>query len=193
MSARTCKLILPLLLSSLSRRTEGALFLLPGYLLVPQLTPHRVFPQLAIFLVSPASLPPHILHIAHHYIRTALVLIAVVALIGPLRKSAQMAPAHARARVSNAGICAVHFGIDNAGRDGQHNMRDLSRDMDLDMVGPLETDLHVCRRSLGSFEASGWFQAPLILLRYVVADSHAKRRECLHAPINDQELPLRGS
>ncbi|KAN0120924.1 Frag1/DRAM/Sfk1 family domain containing protein [Russula decolorans] len=94
---------------------------------------------------SPASLPP-IPHIARRYIRTALALIAVVALIGPLRKSAQMAPtpapAHARARIVNAGIWAVHFGIDNAGRDSQHSMRDLFRDMDLDVVGLLETDLH---------------------------------------------------
>lgn len=55
------------------------------------------------------------------------------------------APAHARARILNAGIWAVHFGIDNAGRDSQRNMRDLFRDMDLDVVGLLETDLHVSR------------------------------------------------
>ena len=101
-----------------------------------------------------------------------------------------LAPTHARARILNAGVWAVHFGIDNAGRNNQHNMRDLSRDMDLDMVCPLETDLPVNRRSLGSFEASGRFQAPLILLRYVVADSHAKHCEYLHAPTNSQELPV---
>ena len=104
---------------------------------------------------------PPIPHLARRYIRTALALIAVVALIGPLRKSAQMAPtpapAHARARILNAGIWAVHFGIDNAGRDSQRSMRDLFRDMDLDVVGLLETDLHVSRESLRRFEISGLF------------------------------------
>ncbi|KAI9440116.1 Frag1/DRAM/Sfk1 family-domain-containing protein [Lactarius indigo] len=88
------------------------------------------------------SVPP----LARRYIRASLALIAVAALVGPLRGSAPPtpvpAPAHARARILNAGIWAVHFGIDNAGRDSQHGMRDLFRDMDLDVVGLLETDLH---------------------------------------------------
>jgi len=45
-------------------------------------------------------------------------------------------------RIVNAGIWAVHFGFDNAGRDSQRRMRDLVRDMDLDLLGLLETDLH---------------------------------------------------
>ncbi len=73
----------------------------------------------------------------------------MAALVGPLRRSAPPtpvpAPAHARARLVNAGIWAVHFGIDNAGRDSQRGMRDLFRDMDLDVVGLLETDLHVSK------------------------------------------------
>ncbi|KAI9451059.1 Frag1/DRAM/Sfk1 family-domain-containing protein [Lactarius psammicola] len=84
--------------------------------------------------------------LARRYIRASLALIAVAALVGPLRRSAPPtpvpAPAHARARLVNAGIWAVHFGIDNAGRDSQRGMRDLFRDMDLDVVGLLETDLH---------------------------------------------------
>jgi len=36
----------------------------------------------------------------------------------------------------------VHFGIDNEGRDSQRRMRDLVGDMQLDVVGLLETDLH---------------------------------------------------
>ncbi|KAH8977705.1 hypothetical protein EDB86DRAFT_3000184 [Lactarius hatsudake] len=84
--------------------------------------------------------------LARRYIRASLALIAVAALVGPLRRSAPPTPvpvpAHARARILNAGIWAVHFGIDNAGRDSQRGMRDLFRDMDLDIVGLLETDLH---------------------------------------------------
>jgi hypothetical protein len=73
----------------------------------------------------------------------------VAALIGPLRRSSPPtpapAPAHARAGILNAGIWTVHFGIDNAGRDSQRGMRDLFRDMDLEIVGLLETDLHVSK------------------------------------------------
>ncbi|TFK50059.1 hypothetical protein OE88DRAFT_1661586 [Heliocybe sulcata] len=45
-------------------------------------------------------------------------------------------------RIVRAGIWTVHFGIDNEGRDSQRRMRDLIRDMELDVVGLLETDLH---------------------------------------------------
>jgi len=109
---------------------------------------------------APLSLSP-IPRLARRYIRTTLALIAIAAFIGPLTRSAPPAPApapaHARARILNAGIWAVHFGIDNGGRDSQRAMRDLFRDMDLDVVGLLETDLHVSRgRCLGtSLEASG--------------------------------------
>jgi hypothetical protein len=40
---------------------------------------------------------------------------------------------------------------------------------------------------------SATYPDPLIFLGYVVTDPYAKRREYLHAPTNDQELPLRGN
>ncbi|KAI9567300.1 Frag1/DRAM/Sfk1 family-domain-containing protein [Boletus coccyginus] len=45
-------------------------------------------------------------------------------------------------RIFNAGIWTIHFGIDNAGHDSQRRIRDVIRDMQLDVVGLLETDLH---------------------------------------------------
>ncbi|KAG9315095.1 Frag1/DRAM/Sfk1 family-domain-containing protein [Chiua virens] len=45
-------------------------------------------------------------------------------------------------RTFNAGIWTVHFGIDNVGHDSQRRIRDIIRDMELDVVGLLETDLH---------------------------------------------------
>ncbi|EJD06496.1 uncharacterized protein FOMMEDRAFT_75480 [Fomitiporia mediterranea MF3/22] len=45
-------------------------------------------------------------------------------------------------RMVRAGIWTVHFGLDNEGRDSQRLMRDLVRDMELDILGLLETDLH---------------------------------------------------
>ncbi|GBE88480.1 Protein cwh43 [Sparassis crispa] len=51
-------------------------------------------------------------------------------------------PHRAGARIVRAGIWTVHFGIDNEGRDSQRRMGDLIKDMELDVVGLLETDLH---------------------------------------------------
>ncbi|KXN85854.1 Protein cwh43 [Leucoagaricus sp. SymC.cos] len=50
-------------------------------------------------------------------------------------------------RVVQAGIWTVHFGFDNEGHDSQRGIRNLIRDMQLDIVGLLETDLH--RTSFG--------------------------------------------
>ncbi|KAJ7674200.1 Frag1/DRAM/Sfk1 family-domain-containing protein [Mycena rosella] len=45
-------------------------------------------------------------------------------------------------RILTAGIWTVHFGLDNEGRDSQRLIRDVVRDMQLDVIGLLETDLH---------------------------------------------------
>lgn len=34
----------------------------------------------------------------------------------------------------------VHFGVDMAGRDSQHRMKELLSDMEVDVVGLLESD-----------------------------------------------------
>ncbi|KAF7773286.1 hypothetical protein Agabi119p4_5453 [Agaricus bisporus var. burnettii] len=44
-------------------------------------------------------------------------------------------------RIIQAGIWTVHFGFDNEGHDSQRGIRNLLRDMQLDIVGLLETDL----------------------------------------------------
>jgi hypothetical protein len=46
-------------------------------------------------------------------------------------------------KILNSGIWTIHFGIDNDGHDSQQGMMNLIRDMKLDVVGLLETDLHV--------------------------------------------------
>lgn len=46
-------------------------------------------------------------------------------------------------RIVTSGIWTIHFGIDNEGHDSQQGMMNLIRDMKLDIVGLLETDLHV--------------------------------------------------
>lgn len=52
-------------------------------------------------------------------------------------------PFHPGPRIVNAGIWTVHFGVDNEGHDSQRGVRNLIKDMSLDIVGLLETDLHV--------------------------------------------------
>lgn len=42
----------------------------------------------------------------------------------------------------SAGIFTVHFGIDEPGRDSQRRIADLVREMEVDVLGMLETDLH---------------------------------------------------
>ncbi|ETW82916.1 hypothetical protein HETIRDRAFT_458538 [Heterobasidion irregulare TC 32-1] len=90
---------------------------------------------------------PALQRATHTRTYTLLALVALLGLLAPLTAHAPSpppapAPAHARARLLNAGIWTVHFGIDDAGRDSQRRMRDLVRDMQLDVVGLLETDLH---------------------------------------------------
>ncbi|VDC06862.1 unnamed protein product [Peniophora sp. CBMAI 1063] len=72
-------------------------------------------------------------------------ILALAAIVTPLYQPS-LVPAphslHARARTFNAGIWTVHFGLDDAGRDSQRRMRDLIGDMQLEVVGLLETDLH---------------------------------------------------
>lgn len=50
-------------------------------------------------------------------------------------------------RIINSGIWTIHFGIDNDGHDSQRGIMSLIKDMKLDIVGLLETDLHVSKCS----------------------------------------------
>ena len=50
-------------------------------------------------------------------------------------------PYHAEDRVLTAGIWTIHFSLDNDMWSSEHRMRDLIREMELDVVGLLESDL----------------------------------------------------
>ncbi|WVR00084.1 hypothetical protein IAU59_007226 [Kwoniella sp. CBS 9459] len=45
-------------------------------------------------------------------------------------------------KIFSGGIWTVHFGVDKEGRDSQRRMMDLIKDMQVDVLGMLETDLH---------------------------------------------------
>lgn len=77
-------------------------------------------------------------------IRSFLALASVASLLVTVYRYPTSSPAPHRPgpRIVRAGIWTVHFGIDNEGRDSQRRMKDLIRDMELDVVGLLETDLH---------------------------------------------------
>lgn len=91
-------------------------------------------------------------------------MLSVLSVLGTLYRwpSAPPRPFVPGPRILNAGIWTLHFGIDNEGRDSQRGVKtvieyvllvllvdraDLGgvciRDMKLDIVGFLETDLHV--------------------------------------------------
>ncbi|KAH8923686.1 hypothetical protein BT69DRAFT_1349992 [Atractiella rhizophila] len=50
-------------------------------------------------------------------------------------------PYHPEQKMLTAGIWTIHFGLDGFGRESQRRMRDLIKDMELDVVGLLESDL----------------------------------------------------
>ncbi|OJT05847.1 Protein cwh43 [Trametes pubescens] len=83
---------------------------------------------------------------AHYRVQYTLVLLTALSLFASLWRASWPAvvprPHREAARIVRAGIWTVHFGIDNEGRDSQRRMRDLIKDMELDVVGLLETDLH---------------------------------------------------
>ncbi|KAH9855186.1 Frag1/DRAM/Sfk1 family-domain-containing protein [Lenzites betulinus] len=83
---------------------------------------------------------------AHYKVQYMLVLLAALSLLSSLWRASWPAvvprPHREAARIVRAGIWKVHFGIDNEERDSQRRMRDLIKDMELDVVGLLETDLH---------------------------------------------------
>ncbi|KAH9846239.1 Frag1/DRAM/Sfk1 family-domain-containing protein [Lenzites betulinus] len=95
---------------------------------------------------APASATAPLPRAAHYKVQYALALFTALSLLATLRRTnwpgVVPRPHRARSRIVRAGIWTVHFGIDNEGRDSQRRMRDLIGDMELDVVGLLETDLH---------------------------------------------------
>jgi hypothetical protein len=97
--------------------------------------------------------------------KTLLALVSILSVLGTIYRwpSSPPQPFKPGPRVLNAGIWTLHFGIDNTGRDSQRGVTDLIRcvpwpsspylseligvllfrDMQLDIVGFLETNLHV--------------------------------------------------
>ncbi|RDB31055.1 Protein cwh43 [Hypsizygus marmoreus] len=78
-------------------------------------------------------------------VKTMLAFVAVSSVLGTLYRyypSVPPRPFKPGPRVFNAGIWTLHFGIDNTGRDSQRGVVRVLRDMELDVVGFLETDLH---------------------------------------------------
>ncbi|KAG5646112.1 hypothetical protein DXG03_004351 [Asterophora parasitica] len=77
-------------------------------------------------------------------IKRLLALIPVLSVLATLYRGSGSPPSPFQPgpRIFNAGIWTLHFGIDNEGRDSQRGVTDLIRDMQLDVVGFLETDLH---------------------------------------------------
>jgi uncharacterized membrane protein YuzA (DUF378 family) len=77
-------------------------------------------------------------------IKTSLSLISILALLStlyqyPVRSSPTPTTVPS---VVTAGVWTLHFGLNNHGRDSQRQLQKIIRNLNLDVVGFLETDLH---------------------------------------------------
>ncbi|PCH42647.1 hypothetical protein WOLCODRAFT_163942 [Wolfiporia cocos MD-104 SS10] len=81
---------------------------------------------------------------AQSFIRSAIVVLSIASLVVTMYRwpTVVIKPHRPGPRIVRSGIWTVHFGIDNDGRDSQRRIRDLIKDMELDVIGLLETDLH---------------------------------------------------
>ncbi|KAF9523555.1 Frag1/DRAM/Sfk1 family-domain-containing protein [Crepidotus variabilis] len=79
-----------------------------------------------------------------NHIRTAFAALSVLTLLTTIYRLPRAPPTPFKPgpKIFTAGIWTVHFGIDNEGHDGQQGMMNLIKDMELDIVGLLETDLN---------------------------------------------------
>ncbi|KAI0663719.1 Frag1/DRAM/Sfk1 family-domain-containing protein [Cubamyces menziesii] len=102
--------------------------------------------RLPRFSSSSSTTRPSLPRAAHYKTQYTLAVLTALSLLATLWHASwpRIVPRPHReaARIVRAGIWTVHFGIDNEGRDSQRRMRDLIKDMELDVVGLLETDLH---------------------------------------------------
>lgn len=75
--------------------------------------------------------------------RYSIVTIAVIAMTSLAYGYSKVPPTpvpYSPLRMFSAGIWTVHFGVDVNGRDSQQRMKDLLRDMQVDVIGLLESD-----------------------------------------------------
>lgn len=80
---------------------------------------------------------------ARSYSRRTLALMTFLSLFITLcRWPPTPLPSRPGQRIINAGIWTVHFGFNNVGRDSQRGIKTILEDMQLDIVGLLETDLY---------------------------------------------------
>ncbi|KIY68857.1 hypothetical protein CYLTODRAFT_489477 [Cylindrobasidium torrendii FP15055 ss-10] len=79
-------------------------------------------------------------------VRTMVVMFVVCALA--VASTLHRLPSHAiqpfrsGPRIVRSGIWTIHFGVDNAGRDSQRSILRVVKDLELDVIGLLESDVH---------------------------------------------------
>ncbi|KAI3629159.1 hypothetical protein CBS9595_000231 [Malassezia furfur] len=123
------------------REHTGALLAVQGALLVAGLHAART-PDVTTRLAVAASTHRRRFRRALYVVLGALVGVACVVPAVRRVPAHRIVPYHAADRVFTAGIWTVHFGFDQAMRDNTRRMARLFRELELDVVGLLETDLH---------------------------------------------------
>ncbi|WFD19565.1 Protein cwh43 [Malassezia caprae] len=95
-------------------------------------------------------------------LHTLLALLVVVASLVPAWRHVDartIQPHHPGDRIVTAGIWTVHFGFDQHMRDSSRRMSSVLKDLELDIVGLLETDLH--RPAFGNRDLTQWLAQEL--------------------------------
>lgn len=123
------------------REHTGALLAVQGALLLAGLHAART-PEVVTRLGVAASTRRHSFRRALYVVLGALVGVACVVPAVRRVPAHRIVPYHAADRVLTAGIWTVHFGFDQSMRDNTRRMAGLFRELELDVVGLLETDLH---------------------------------------------------
>ena len=86
--------------------------------------------------------------------------VALSSLVIPFARKVHIsAPSHSQERLVTAGIHTVHFGLDQNMYDSTRRLSSIYKEMDLDIVGLLETDLH--RSVFGNRDLTQWLAEEL--------------------------------
>lgn len=126
--------------------------------------------HLAFFAVAVKPVSRHALavrrvpRVFRHFIKALLAACVLIAMAtSSLRTidTSSITPYHAHdgSRLFTAGIQTVHFGLDQLFYDSTRRMSDLYKDLQLDVIGLLETDLH--RSVFGNRDMTQWLAEEL--------------------------------
>lgn len=140
------------------REHTGALTLVQTLVLLAGVVAARTAPEAQRLVAGHGARARAVRHAIH----TLLVLLVVVASLVPAWRRVDdraIQPYHPSDRIVTAGIWTVHFGFDQHMHDSTRRMSRVLKDLELDIVGLLETDLN--RPAFGNRDLTQWLAQEL--------------------------------